>query len=58
MTKVYVRIAEAICRDPECCGGEDHATAVTLSKTIADEWSKQEDVHVDEFELTEEAERQ
>ena len=56
MTKVYVRISVAICTDPECCGGEDYPTAVTLKKEIADLWAKESDARVDEFELTEDIE--
>ena len=56
MTKVYVRISEAICRDPECCGGTDYPDGATLSEKIAKEWKKEDYTYVEEFELVEEDE--
>ena len=51
MTKVYVRISEAICRDPECCGGTDYPDGATLSEKIAKEWKKEDYTYVEEFKI-------
>jgi len=51
--KAYVKISEAICKDPECCGGEDRPVAVTLIKEIAEKWKREPDTHIESFELTE-----
>lgn len=51
--KAYVKTTIAICTDPECCGGSDYVSGVTLSEKVAEKWKNQQDTEVEEFELTE-----
>lgn len=53
--KVYVKTVLSICKDPDCCGGEDYVDGATLSEKVANIWRNNKDLRVDEFDLTEES---